>query len=443
MPIASEGSLHGRSVLVVSHDFAPWQSPQALRALAFVRRLAREAARVTVLTRTAQNVRSDSDLPENVRVLRASAGFLEDFLEKRSKPRAGVEGPAEHVPSVTRPHSLNWKGRTVALVRRSLDQLCFPDGRVLWVAPARRILELHCQTDRPDVALVMHEPAASLILGHHLASLGIPWVADLADPVLAPYTPAQWCRAALRLESSVVAKAGAISVTNIGTAELISKRHGIALESIVLLPQGFESTPALPPLQGAPLRLVYTGRFYRFRDPTALLSAVTNTPGVLLQIAGPEMPASIQAAARANPDSIQLMGELDHSSAIALQKSAHVLVSIGNTGTTQTPGKIQEYFGASRPILHIAHDDSDPAPAFLAQIQRGVSCRANAVEIGGKLRDLAARNTSGILDANFNLGQAIVAAYHWDSIVSRLATMLAGLLADNNHLRTVNLLPPA
>lgn len=420
-------TLNGRVVLVISHDFPPVRSPQSLRALAFVRRLARDAREVKVLTRFTLATLPNSLLPDNVQVIRASSGAFEDWLERRSSPRTPPSGEGI---SIVGPARLNWKGRTVARARRILDQCLFPDGRALWISPAIRSLEALCQHARPDVAMVMHEPAASLAVGRQLSSMGIPWLADLADPVLAPYTPRHWRRSARRLESAVVTEASAISVTNIGTASLLSERHGIPQASITLLPQGFDSQPTQKQEPCPDLRLVYTGRFYPFRDPSALLSAVRSTPGVRLLIAGPEMPAQVEAAANDRPDVIELLGELDHSSALALQASADVLVSVGNSGTAQTPGKLQEYFGACRPIVHLTHDAHDPAPELLARIRRGLACRAETAEVAGILTDLAARKAAGILDADFDLGHAAVREFHWDNISALLSERLANLSSE-------------
>ena len=70
---------------------------------------------------------------------------------------------------------------------------------------------------------------------------------------------------------------------------------------MVVLPQGFTPMPAVPMPGGDTLRLVYTGRFYPFRDPAALLEAVAATPGVELVIAGPEMPEAVLAAGARHP----------------------------------------------------------------------------------------------------------------------------------------------
>lgn len=419
-------------MLVISHDFPPARSPQAIRALAFTRVLAGQADQVHVLTRTCLPGMASPALPANVQVHRSSPGWLESAIDGLvARRRATREGavPPDQVRAHAAPATLNWKGRLVAKLRRGVDLACFPDGRSLWIPDALRTLDRLGQEQRPDVALVMHEPAASLCVGRRLNAMGVPWLADLADPVLAPYTPRHWRQRARRLEASVLAEAGAASVTNAGTAALLESRHGPLALPLSVLPQGFWPDAA-PPAPGptGPLRLVYTGRFYPTRDPAALLEAVVATQGVELVIAGPEMPATVIAAATRHPDSIRLAGELEHGEALALQAGADVLVSVGNLGTAQSPGKVQEYFGAGRPLLHLFHDPADPAPALITSRRRGLACPARADEVSAALRELASLKSSGGLAERFDLTGATVADYQWDDIGKRLSSLLAGLV---------------
>lgn len=408
------------------------RSPQAIRALAFTRVLAEHADHVDVLTRTCLPGTSTPHLPANVRVHRSSPGWLESAIDRlvarrRTAPESSpLPGDAGR-PAL--PASLNWKGRMVARLRRGVDLACFPDGRSLWIPDATRTLARLGAERRPDVALVMHEPAASLCVGRRLTAMGIPWLADLADPVLAPYTPRHWRPRARRLEASVLAGAGAASVTNPATSELLHSRHGPLAIDISVLPQGFwpETLPSARADTG-PLRLVYTGRFYPSRDPSALLEAVASTPGVELVIAGPEMPAAVIGAASRHPGSIRLAGELEHGDALALQASADILVSVGNLGTAQSPGKVQEYFGAGRPLLHLFHDPSDPAPGLITSRRRGLACPARAEAVSAALRELVSLKSSGELTRRFDLSGAAVADYQWGDIGGRLAALLAGLL---------------
>jgi glycosyltransferase involved in cell wall biosynthesis len=428
-------TLAGRRVLVVTHDFPPVRSPQALRALEFVRSLAAEAQHVDVVARSPPPVGERPLLPSNVIVHDCSPGWLEAGLDAATRRRLGdprVEAsaatPSDPSALDASPGKLNWKGRAAKRLRGLLDTLRFPDGRALWVPHARQRIIACCQRHPPDVALLMHEPAASLVAGLGLREFGVPFVADLADPVRAPYTLRHWRGRARRLEARVVADAGAITVTNEATGDLLKQRYPTRNTRIAVLPQGF--TPLTPshesPLDPeGPLTLCYTGRFYPFRDPSALLAAVRQTPGTRLVLAGPEMPQSVLNAAAESPGRIRIAGELSHDAARELQGRCDVLVSIGNAGTVQAPGKLHEYFGSGRPVLHVCGDPQDPQGGLVTRLKRGLSCANTIDDIAQALDGLVAWKRAGRLDQAFDLSFDTVAEYSWLRIGQRLATLLA------------------
>ncbi len=420
--------LQGRRVLVVAHDFPPVRSPQSVRAMAFVRELHRGGAEVHVLTRTRLRGLPEPALPDGVTAWRASPGPWEALVDAiASRRRRGQDASAPAAAEAVGPTRLNWKGKAIQASRRVLARLLFPDDRVAWVPAARRLLARINADARPDVALVMHEPAATLVLAKALRPLGIAWLADVADPVLAGYTPWHWRGLAHRLEASTLRDAAAMTVTNEATARLLQARHPWASLPIAVLPQGFDPQDAAPLGKDLPLRLAYTGRFYAFRPAGPLLEALLATPGVQLHIAGPEMPADVLRAAAHHPDRIRLHGELDHAGAVGLQRQADVLVSIGNRDTVQTPGKIFEYFGIGRPVLHLQEEAADPVPALLEQRRRGLTSANRPADIRATLERLVTLKREGQLTAAFDLSAAAVEDFAWGRLGQRMAGLLAGI----------------
>lgn len=170
-----------------------------------------------------------------------------------------------------------------------------------------------------------------------------------------------------------------VVVTNSATADLLAERHGPWRTPPLILSQGHgeavEETPPTfdAPKDGGPLRLCYTGRFYTFRRVDPVVAAVAGMDGVQLVVAGPEPPAVLRDAAKRWPAKFELHGELSHAQALALQRSADALLSIGNAGTVQSPGKLFEYFGAGCPVLHVASNRLDPQIGLIASLRRGLS----------------------------------------------------------------------
>lgn len=441
---AAPRTLADRRVLVVSHDFPPVRSPQAIRAWHFVHAIAREARDVVVLCRTAPAGQALPTLPRNVQLRPASPGLFETLIDGlvswRHRGRASTAAAGPAAATGPGPVALNWKGRVVKRARTLLDLVVYPDSRACWSWHAGRELDAIIHSARPDVALVMHEPAASLLLGRRLRSAGVPWLADLADPVMAPYTPRHWRKRAFALEAETLRHATRIAVTNEATADLLAERHGRYALSPLILSQGFgeaaEAMPmpagASPPPNGTALRLCYTGRFYDFRRVDDVVDAVAAMEGVQLVVAGPEPPAVLLDAARRHPTKFDLHGELPHAQALALQRSADVLLSIGNAGTVQSPGKLFEYFGASRPVLHVASNRLDPQIGLIAGLRRGLSCDNEASAIRERIGELQQLKASAALGERFDLSNEGVERFGWPAIGRRLVEALAQLRAPSD-----------
>lgn len=426
------GELHGRRILLVAHDFPPVRSPQAIRATFLCKGLLDAGAVVFVLSRgglpSAPLPPALSHHLAALTVHQCSPGLFESLIAKVAHRHDHTpSGPKAATQTPVGPPTLNWKGRSVRYLRHALGWLHFPDERSAWIPAARRWLRERAPSLHIDAAVLMHEPAAGVRLWPDVDSLGIPWGVDLADPILAPYTRRHWQRRARRLEADVLRHARMVSVTNRETATLLEARHGGGNAPIHVLPQGHVQGEAGKGAPSTDLILVYTGRFYRFRPADALVYAVMRSEGVRLRIAGPELPDEVIDAARRRPDKIQLLGELGHDQSLLAQREADVLVSVGNQGTVQTPGKVIEYFGASRPILHLVADDGDPIPALLTSLRRGVGCSNTVPEVMAVLERLSALKQAGALDAGFDLRRAAVEDYSWHRIGERFAGLVAGM----------------
>lgn len=433
-PLAERGTLASRRVLVVAHDFPPLRSPQAIRAWHFVRTLSGEAGEVVVLCRRPPAGAPAPVLAANVRYLATSPGPFESTVDALVAWRRRARGaPSDDVtPGAL---SLNWKGLALKRLRRMLDLMVFPDARRFWVRSAAEALAALLRESRPDVAVVMHEPAASLLLAPMLDRARVPWIADLADPVVAPYTPRHWRRRAFALEQETLRAATGVAVTNSATADLLAERHGPWRTPPLILSQGHgeavEETPPTfdAPKDGGPLRLCYTGRFYTFRRVDPVVAAVAGMDGVQLVVAGPEPPAVLRDAAKRWPAKFELHGELSHAQALALQRSADALLSIGNAGTVQSPGKLFEYFGAGCPVLHVASNRLDPQIGLIASLRRGLSCDNETSAVRERLLELRnLKATAGIAE-RFDLSNESVQRFGWAAIGRRLADELA-LLAQ-------------
>lgn len=429
-------------VLLIAHEFSPIPSPQSLRWAYLVREIAALGHKVEVLAPDHPGYgpsRGLPPLPESVVIHRTSPGRFTRALALLLSLRRGASHASAHgaanapaLGAVPRgPVRLNWKGRLVERIRSIYASRLFPDIRAEWTAPARKALPPLLASMAPDVVVVSHEPASTLPLGLLAKRLGYRLVADLGDPVCASYTPRRWRRRAWRLERAICAEADLVTVTTGATGRLLSERHGIDGSRVHVMPQGYDArafaaaTPASGMRDSEWLDVLYTGSFYAFRRHEALIAAVLATPGVRLNIASSAVPASIAEAARQHPDRIRLFGFLPHDEVLALQRGAGLLVNLANEDVAQVPGKIYEYLGSGRPILHVGDNPADEAIALLSRTGTGISCSDTPEAIGAAL----ARYRAGHVLAG-ERDETAIAGYAWSAQARALMGRLEAVNAD-------------
>lgn len=420
-------------ILLLAYEFPPSPSPQSLRWAYLCRELHRLGHDIDVLTIDLGGQSPGlPELPAGVRVHRTYPGHVRGLVawRRRRRTRAHAAGGGEPgITTSTMQSRSGWKHRVSAWLQRLGERVWFPDLRGEWHRHACARLDELLASRSPDVVVSSHEPATTLELGLRAHEAGFRWVADLADPVLAPYTPPHWRRRAQRLEADTCRRASAILVTTPSAQELLASRCADHAP-IVVLTQGFDDARAPAEAQGAPaseaatLELLYTGSFYSFRSAGALLRAVIATPGVRLNIATIHAPDEVLEAARKHPDRVRLLGFLPHLAALDWQRRADVLVNLANQDPSQVPGKCYEYMGAGRPILHVGDAPGDAVAAEVVSRQRGWACAPSESAIAAELRRLRQLHVEGRLLAGLRLDREGVAEFGWSHLARRLDALL-------------------
>lgn len=425
-------------ILLIAYDFPPIASPGALRWKYLTREFVAQGHDVHVLK---PSVWSDPetrlDSPDGVTEHITFAGPFQGFvrwLSARPGPAPRVSR-LQGIPGKLRQSELNWKGRTLEWVQRMAARFVFPDIRGEWRPWAAYALRRLLGELQPDVVISSHEPATTLQIGLIAAKRGIPWVIDLGDPVCAPYTPSRWRRKARSLEAAACRAAGKVVVTTESAKKLLVKRHELPSEKIIVLTQGFDdwrnASVALDPApgfyDGELLELFYAGRFYDFRRPHELVAAVMAMDGVRLTIATPEFPAELWPIVAQHPERFRLTGLLHHRRVLQYQSGADVLVSIGNDGLAeQVPGKIYEYLGSGRPVLHLlsSEGDADPAAGAVRATQAGGVVENRSEKIQRELGRLKSLKMAGRLDARDTGANSPSDLHSWRSVARRYAVAL-------------------
>jgi hypothetical protein len=124
---------------------------------------------------------------------------------------------------------------------------------------------------------------------------------------------------------------------------------------------------------------------------------------------------------------IVFTGEQPHAQVLAWQRNCDVLVNIGNALPAQMPGKLVEYLGSGKPILHCQATEDDPAVTLLQQWRCGWVCRNESTSLQALLGELVA-SPQQIVDAAVGDAEAI-ASRGWSHLGAKLLDRCEQLVA--------------
>jgi glycosyltransferase involved in cell wall biosynthesis len=303
----------------------------------------------------------------------------------RAYPDASGEtyaGPAE----VTRAFAVD-SARHLAIRGRYLRLLALPDRWVGWCLGAipaglRLVRRARCQ------AIWSTYPIASAhLIGLALRRLtGLPWIADLRDPMLDDAYPTDpWMRkAAAWVERQTVRHCTRAVCTTAGAVRSYRRRYPeIPPERFQLIENGYDeeefahAVPAPRP-PGGPFVLLHSGIVYPSeRDPRPLFAALgrlrregTLVPATFrLLLRAPVHEALLAALAREHGigDIVEIAPALPYRAALAEMLAADgLLVLQAANCNEQVPAKLYEYLRAARPILALTDPGGDTAALMRA-----------------------------------------------------------------------------
>lgn len=382
-------------VLLIAYEFPPILAAQSLRWLHLANELVAQGVQIEVICPDiAPNQAFPLSLDRRVITHRVWPGpfiGLGEYAAKRAAAQSSVsDGAASAAPSA-KPSLLS---RGYGVARDLLNRVVYPDIRSEWYFFARKKLKQLLAANRYDIVLSSHEPAVDIFVGFYAKKAKLPWVVDLGDPLLTPYSP-RWRRGIdLRVERRIMRYADHVVVTDDKVIELLVERHGAHLrERMSTISQGFPaSAPAERKSANASFSICFTGNFYSdFRNPTQLAEALRRLQGFdfTFQIIGNN--------GRFKPlfegiQGVEFLGQKNHSECLEWQRRADLLINIGNVQNYQIPGKIYEYLGSGTPILHIQTSEStDPGAVLIDGTKAGVVIKNDSREIARALSCLHAQ----------------------------------------------------
>ncbi|MYN10081.1 glycosyltransferase [Massilia sp. FT127W] len=348
---------------------------------------------------------------------------------------------------VTRAFALD-TARHLSVGGRYAGFMALPDRWASWclgaIPAGWRLIRRH----RPAVIWSTYPIASAHLIGLVLRRLtGLPWVADLRDPmtdVSYPEDPRtrrvfQW------IERKTIEHCTVAVCTTPGAIKTYEARFpAIPRERYRLIENAYDEenfadaerggAAAAPGAHGGPLTLVHSGIIYPSeRDPVPLFQALA-----ALKRQGAVSAASVRVVLRATAHDDYLGGLIaEHGIADLVQLAPHVpyrdalaemlnadglLILQASNCNHQVPAKLYEYLRARRPILALTDSDGDTAatlrqagidsiapldqkdaiiamlPRFLEQVRSGTAPLASAAVIAAHSRRARTEQLALLLD---------------------------------------------
>lgn len=417
-------------VLVIAYEFPPIIAAQSLRWFYLAQELARLGVEIHVLCPSFPALEASCPVK-----------FEPGVFLHRAWPGPFV-GLSQHLVRATRSNAIVGASdignthpfllQSYRLTRKLLDQLLFPDLRTEWYPFARRRLHRLLIDYRFDAVISSYEPGVDLLLGLWAQKqFKIKWIADLGDPILTPYSPGWRRKIDARFENRILRQADGVLLTNDQVKQLLCDRHQFTdiSNKLICIPQGFpehlpfnHSETSL--LSAGVMNIVFTGTFYRdFRSPRQFVLALRdlNANDIMMTVIGdnPDFISAFESISNIN-----FIGKINHFECLAAQRKADLLLNIGNLQSYQLPGKIFEYLGAAKPILHIKTSEDDTGADLVQELNAGLVVKNDRMAIMTGLQHLLELWRNHRLAQSFPPNFAAIAQYSWSARAKALLQFL-------------------
>ncbi|MFN3789589.1 glycosyltransferase [Massilia sp.] len=358
--------------------------------------------------------RGSSGIQRTLRFTQHLPGFGWEPLVLSAHPRAhpetGQDQMGEIAPGtvVRRAFALD-TARHLAWRGKYLGWMALPDRWVSWVLGAVPAGLALVRRYRPEVIWSTYPIASAHLIGLALRRLtGLPWVADLRDPMLDDSHPSGRLKRAATawIEAQTLKHCSRAVCTTPGAVRTYETRYpGLPPGRLCLIENGYdeqafaaaqsEAAPRVPRGAG-PLILLHSGIVYPSeRDPRPLFAALAS-----LHASGRLSPANFRLVLRAAvheewlarlaaehgiEELVEIAPPLPYRAALADMLGAGALLVLQAANcNAQVPAKLYEYLRAGRPILALTDADGDTARLL----------RQAGIDTIGPLDD-----TAGIADA--------------------------------------------
>ncbi len=356
--------------------------------------------------------------------------------------RARFVGPRGRRPAEEL-HALAGMQRTARRGRLLARRLLVPDENVAWVTTAIGAARRIVVREKIDVVLTTSPPGSVHLVGAAVKRMtGVPWVADLRDPLVAhPHrrVESRLVRAkelGLHSVEGVVARhADAVIAVSDAISDGIRRRLSTGAP-VLTVPSGadFEDFDGLTYRRGGQFRVTHTGSFFGQRDPRPFLQALERVDGVTARFIGDTRAADRDwADARPARDRVEWLPFATRERSLELQRDSEALLLLipeaDGRGDGIVSGKVYEYLAAGRPILALVPPDG-AAARLLRDTGAGIVVPPGEVEGAARALEELRDRWRGGDDLSVRLAPEHRSALSRSTRVGDLARLLDSLLSE-------------
>ena len=273
----------------------------------------------------------------------------------------------------------------------------------------------------------------------------IPWIIDYGDPwVFDPTYKDKHTKIKFLidhwLEQRILKSADVITVTTEETRKNYLENYPfLEKEKVKVIPMGVDYAvfKKIQAERSEKFRILYTGSIYLTRDIKPFLDALKllceneeiKKDIEILFVGRIEDEYKELVISMGLEDMVSFGGFVPYEKSLSLMMGADVLISFGNKGGLQVPGKLFDYVGSKRPILWIKGDERDPALSYLEGLNRAIIVNNKSEEIYSKILTLYNLYKKQEFEKTFNLEE--IPAFSWKDRVKILNEICEGLVDAN------------
>ena len=291
-------------------------------------------------------------------------------------------------------------------------RLLVPDENVSWNLTAIPAAVRIARREGIDVVITTSPPSSVHLVGAAVKqAVGIPWVADLRDSVVAhPHRRAE--SRLVRVKETgeqtvarlIARSADGIVCVSDAIAEEMRDRSPSGAVATIANGSDFDDFAGLEHRASTRFRITHAGSFFGKRDPRPFLTALARSElDVVARFVGDFRSADREWAETLSlGDRLELIPYAPRRRSLELQRDSEALLLLipeaGGRGKGVLSGKVFEYLAAARPILAVVPPDG-AAAELIRDASAGIVVPPDDVDgIETALRDLHARWEAGTLD---------------------------------------------